>query len=162
MDLVTVAAVADNDVIGERGELPWASVPADKRQYRERVSDHPVILGRRTFESMLDDLPGRYQIVLSRDRSRAYEVDSAVVVHSPEEAITQAEARDSDVAYVLGGGAVFELFMPLVDKLIISRIPGSYPGDTMFPDIDPEIWSLTDEREFPGFTLQQWVRRSNS
>ena len=75
MKLVSVAAVAENGVIGRDGELPWESIPADKRQYRNRVADAPVILGRRTFDSMRDDLPGSHQIVLSR-AERDYGVDS--------------------------------------------------------------------------------------
>lgn len=67
--LITVAAVAENGVIGRKGELPWPSIPADKRQYRNRIADWPVILGRRTFDSMRDDLPGTARIVSSRSVS---------------------------------------------------------------------------------------------
>jgi len=65
-ELISVAAVAENGVIGRNGELPWPSIPADKRQYRTRIADWPVILGRRTFDSMREDLPGTAQVVLGR------------------------------------------------------------------------------------------------
>ena len=76
MELVSVAAVAENGVIGNDGELPWPSIPADRRQYRERVAGSPVVLGRRTFESMREDLPGSTQVVLSRSE-QSFEETSA-------------------------------------------------------------------------------------
>jgi len=76
VELITVAAVAENGVIGRDGEIPWPSIPADRRQYRARVADWPVILGRRTFDSMREDLPGTAQIVLSRSASE-YDIESA-------------------------------------------------------------------------------------
>jgi len=77
MELVSVAAVADNRTIGLNGEIPWESIPEDKEQYRSRIADDPVILGRRTFESMRKDLPGRAQVVLSRDERDYGVVDCA-------------------------------------------------------------------------------------
>lgn len=156
MELVSVAALADNRVIGRDGEIPW-DVPEDKRQYRERTRDHPVILGRVTFESMLDDLPGRVQIVLSRRRP-SYAVGSAKVADSVEEAIELAAETGSETVYVLGGEAVYALFQPYLDRMILSRIPGTYEGDAYYPAWDPAAWSLENRTEYEGFTLEEWVR----
>lgn len=158
MELVSIAAVAENGVIGRNGELPWPSIPADKVQYRRRVADAPVILGRRTFESMLEDLPGSHQIVLSR-HPREYDVDSAHHAASVEEAIELAQADHAEVAYVLGGGVVYELFQPHVDRMLLSRIPGDYEGDTRYPDFDADEWELVSETALEGFTLEEWRRR---
>lgn len=161
MELVSVAAVAENGVIGIDGELPWDSIPADKRQYRARVADSPVVLGRRTFESMLDDLPGSAQIVLSRTE-RDYDVRTAHHAESVEAALELAEslaaALDTDAVYVLGGGGIYEAFQPHLDRMLLSRVPGEYEGDARYPDFDVREWELERETEYDGFTLEEWRR----
>ena len=157
MELITVAAVAENGVIGRDGELPWPSIPADKRQYRDRTADWPVILGRRTFESMRDDLPGNAQIVLSRS-DREYNLESAYHATGVDDAVRTAEALDASRVYVIGGGGIYDLFQPRVDRLVLSRIPGEYEGHTYFPDWDPGEWTLVDSVDYEAFTLEEWVR----
>jgi dihydrofolate reductase len=158
MELVSVAALTDERVIGKEGELPWPSIPADKRQYRARIADAPVILGRRTFESMLDDLPGSRQIVLSRSE-RSFDADAAVHAADVAEAVDLASADGSDVAYVIGGGAIYDLFQPHLDRMLLSRVPGSYEGDSFYPAFDESEWVLDSETDYEGFTLEEWVRR---
>lgn len=157
VELVTVAAVAENRVIGRDGEIPWPSVPADKRQYRERVADWPVILGRRTFDSMLDDLPGTSQIVLSRSE-REYDVGSAYHAAGVDEAVAVVEELGRDRAYVLGGAGIYELFQPVIDRMVLSRIPGEYDGDVYFPEWDAAEWTRTDYVQFDEFRLEEWAR----
>ena len=158
IELVAVAAVAENGVIGRDGELPWESIPADKAQYRALIADGPVIVGRRTFESMLEDLPGRAQIVLSRTR-REYDAETAVGAGSVEEAIERVRSLESDVAYVIGGGAVDELFQPHVDRMVWSRVRGRYEGDTRYPEWDEREWELTSSTPHDRSTLEEWRRR---
>ncbi|MFB6092148.1 MAG: dihydrofolate reductase [Haloquadratum sp.] len=158
MELVAVAALAENRVIGRDGELPWEHLPEDKRQYRQRVSDSPVILGRRTFESMLDDLPGSHQIVLSRT-DREYDVDTAFHAGGVEAAIEIARELDADTVYVLGGEKIYELFEPYYDRMVLSRVPGRYEGDAHFPAWRESEWRLESTSERDGFTLEEWVRR---
>lgn len=157
MELISVAAVAENGVIGDDGELPWPSIPADKRQYRERTAGHPVVLGRRTFDSMRDDLPGAEQIVLSRSRE-SFDVQTAHHASDVDEAIDVAEDLGADRVYVLGGGAVYHLFQPHLDRMLISRVHGEYEGDTYYPDWDESEWTLASETEYDRFTLEEWVR----
>lgn len=157
MKLVSVAAVADNLVIGRDGEIPWESLPQDRRQYRALVADDPVILGRRTFESMLDDVPGRAQIVLSRTE-RDYHVETAYHAGSVEEAIEQAANLDTETAYVLGGGQVYDLFQPHLDRMVLSRVPGKYEGDTYYPEWESDEWELVEETPFEKFTVEHWER----
>lgn len=159
MHLVAVAAVDDSLAIGLEGELPWPSIPADKQRYRARVAGDPVILGRRTFESMLDDLPGRVQIVLSRE---AYDPGVASAHHavSVEEALDLAEAHGTGVAYVLGGAAIYELFLPYLDRLVLSRVPGEHEADAYFPRWDSADWQLKQTTEYSEYTLEDWVRTS--
>lgn len=160
MELVSVAAIADNRVIGEDGELPWPSIPADKKQYRARIANDPVILGRKTYESMLEDLPGSHQIVLSR-RDRDFDVETAHHAASVEEAVELAESLGDRVAYVIGGAGIYALFQPHLDRMALSRVPGEYEGDSVYPEWDESAWQLEREEEFEGFTLQEWVRRGD-
>jgi len=157
MELVSVAALADNGVIGDDGELPWPSIPADKQQYRERIADDPVILGRRTFDSMRDDLPGSHQIVLSRSRD-SFDVETAHHAAGVEEAVEIADSLGAERAYVIGGGGIYALFQPHVDRMVLSRVDGSYEGDTYYPEWDDGEWELESETTYDRFRLQEWIR----
>ncbi|WP_267161607.1 dihydrofolate reductase [Halovenus salina] len=158
MELVSVAAVAANGVIGDGRSLPWPSIPEDRAQYRDRVANDPVILGRKTFESMRDDLPGSAQFVVSRSE-RSFEAETAVRVGGVEETIERAEECDADTVYVLGGGAIYALFQPHVDRMALSRVHGEYDGDSYYPDWDEQEWELVEETPFERFTLREWIRR---
>ena len=155
MELVSVAAVADNGVIGDGDEVPW-HLSEDVAQYRERVADLPVILGRRTFE-MFEDLPGAAQIVVSRTER---DWDSASVFHAGgvDEAVAVAESLGADRAYVIGGSAVYELFQPHVDRMVLTRVPGEYDGDSYFPEWDEADWRLVEETPYENFTVETWER----
>lgn len=155
-----MAAVAENGVIGDDdGELPWPSIPADRRQYRARVADSPVALGRRTFESMREDLPGTVQVVLSRT-DREFDVDTAHHAAGVDEAVALAESLGYDHLYVLGGGAIYDLFQPHLDRMVLSRVPGTYEGSVSYPDFDGSEWELVATSDEEGFTLEEWERRN--
>jgi dihydrofolate reductase len=157
MELLTVDAVAETGVLGKDGELPWPSIPADKQQYRNRIADAPVILGRRTFDSMRDDLPGTAQIVLSRSQSE-FDVASAHHASDVDDAIATVDSLGSDHAYVIGGAGIYELFQPVIDRMVLSRVPGEYEGDTYFPEWDTDEWRLVERTPYDEFTLEEWVR----
>ncbi|TQQ79909.1 dihydrofolate reductase [Halonotius terrestris] len=157
MDLVSVAAIADNRVIGDNGELPWPSIPADKQQYRELIADDPVILGRVTYESMLDDLPGAAQIVLSRSEQE-FDVSTAHHASGVDDAVAVAENLGADTAYVIGGAVIYELFQPHIDRMVLSRVHSEYEGDAFYPEWDGEQWALDSTTEYDRFRLEEWVR----
>ena len=166
MQLVTVAALAENRTIGVDGEVPWSHIEADVRQYRERVAGSPVILGRRTFDSMRDDLPGARQIVVSRSVD-SVDVPTAVVADGVDAAlelatgIVETGAFPDDAVYVLGGGAIYDLFQPHVDRMALSHVHGAYDGDTLFPAWDDDEWTVETEIEHDRFTLREWARRAD-
>jgi len=157
MELVSVAAVAENGVIGRDGEIPWPSIPEDKAQYRARIAEDPVVLGRKTFESMRDDLPGSAQIVLSRSE-REFDAPTAHHAGGVEEAVEVAASLGADTAYVIGGAAIYELFQPRVDRMFLSRVPGEYEGDAYYPEWDESKWTRVAEVDYNEFTLEEWVR----
>lgn len=157
MELASVAAIAENRAIGKDGELPWDHIPEDVEQYRARVAGHPVILGRRTFESMLEDLPGSAQLVMSRSE-REFDVPTAHHAADVEEAVAILADLGAEVGYVLGGAAVYHLFQPHLDRMYLSRVPGSYEADSFYPEFDESAWELVSETEYEEFTLEEWVR----
>lgn len=158
MKLIAVAAVSENGIIGRDGELPWPSMPADKREYRSRIAHDPVILGRRTFLSMVDDLPGSVQIVMSRS-ARTYEQTNARHARTVNEAFEHLNDLGAERAYVIGGAEIYSLFMPYFDRLFISRVLGTYPGDKAFPDIDQDTWMINSRTPRAGYILEEWIRR---
>ncbi len=159
MELVAVAAVAENGIIGDGPSVPW-DLPEDVRLYRERVADHPVVIGRRTFESMqtAGDLPGATQVVLSRS-VRSYPDPTVTVVAGAEAAVAEARATGADTAYVLGGAAVYELLQPRLDRMVLSRVHRRPSGDAAYPEFDRDAWRLAREEPHDGFTVEFWERR---
>lgn len=161
MELITVAAVAENGVIGRDGERPWTRPQADRRQYSNRIADSPVIVGRKTFASMRDDPPGVAQIVLSRSE-REYGADTTHNVSGVEDALETLDSLGAEQAYVVGGAQVYELFQPLVDKMVLSRIPGEYDGDAYFPEWDVTEWHRVRTVDYDEFTLEAWLREGRN
>lgn len=159
MQLVSVAAVGDNLAIGAEGGLPWESIPEDKHQYRRRVAGAPVLLGRRTYESMQGDLPGQTQIVLSRSR-RDYDSASTYHAGGVESALEVAATLDGETVYVLGGAGIYALFQPHLDRMILSRVPGSYRGDAYYPDWESSEWMRVDQQSHQDFVVEIWERQS--
>lgn len=157
MELVAVAALTHDRVIGAGDGVPWPSVPADTEQYHARVAGAPVILGRKTFDSMRGGLVGARQVVLSRS-TESFDVETAVRAASVDEAVALAAESGADTAYVLGGGEIYTLFLPRLDRMVLSRIPGQYDGDTYFPRFDESTWSLERTTEYDEFTLEEWTR----
>ena len=123
-----VAAVAANGVIGANGKLPW-HIPED-------TLGHPVIMGRRTWQSLAKPLPGRLNIVVTRDRG--FTAEGAAVVHSLRDAL--ARAKGARAAMVIGGAALFAEALPAAEGLLLTEIQRDYAGDTRFPAWDRGAW----------------------
>lgn len=160
VELVAVAAVAENGVIGAGSSVPW-NLPEDRRQYRERVADSPVVVGRRTFEWMRgadEPLPGSAQVVLSRSE-RSYPESSVRVVDGVEAATDALAALGADRGYVLGGEDIYELFQPRLDGMVLSRVHREPEGDAQYPEFDRSAWRLVRETDHDGFTVEHWRRR---
>jgi dihydrofolate reductase len=156
MELVSVAALAENRVIGTEDAIPWDDIPADRKQYRERIADDPVIVGRRTFETY-EDHPGSEQVVLSRT-VESFDVETAHHAAGIEEARDVLASLAADRAYVIGGAGIYDLFQPHLDRMVLSRVPGTYEGDAFYPEWDESAWRLLRETEYDRFTLQEWER----
>lgn len=141
MSLFLIYARAANGAIGKDGRLPW-HLPADLKRFKALTMGKPMVMGRKTFESLPGLLPGRRHIVLTR-RER-WDSTGAEVVGSVEEAI--AKAGEGDIA-VIGGAAIFDVFMPLATKVELTEIHRDFEGDVFMPPLGPE-WDLAASEHF--------------
>jgi dihydrofolate reductase len=130
-----VAAVASNGIIGVDGQLPW-HLPEDLKHFKRLTLGHPVIMGRRTWESLPGALPGRDNIVVTGQAG--YEAAGAAVASSLEGAL--ALCLGEPVAFVIGGRQLFEESLPIAAGLVMTEIQRDYPGDTWFPKYDRSRW----------------------
>ncbi|RMD88309.1 MAG: dihydrofolate reductase [Alphaproteobacteria bacterium] len=143
--LSIVVAVAENGVIGDHGRLPW-HLPEDLRHFKTLTMGKPVIMGRRTFESIGRPLPGRRNIVVTRQRHWAR--NGVEIAHSFDEAL--ARAADAPEIMIIGGAEIYALALPLADRIYLTRIRCHPAGDTRFPEIDRAVWSEVTREEHPA------------
>lgn len=127
-EIALIYARAANGVIGSDGGLPW-HLPADLKRFKELTTGSPMIMGRKTFESLPGLLPGRRHIVLTRDP--AWRAEGAAIARSADEALALA---GDGVVWVIGGAAIFALFMPCAQRIELTQIHADYPGDTFMPE----------------------------
>jgi dihydrofolate reductase len=150
MNIVLVAAVAENGVIGRGNALPW-HLKSDMRQFRAVTMGKPIVMGRKTFLSIGKALPGRTSIVVSREPTFA--ASDVLVAPDLEKAFTAARGdalrRRSDAIMVVGGADIYTQAMPLAARLLVTYIHRAVDGDTYFPSIDRTIWQeiARDERK---------------
>ena len=160
MTIITlVVARADNGVIGKAGRLPW-HLPADLRHFKRVTMGMPMIMGRRTFESLPGLLPGRRHIVLTRHSG--WSAPGAEIAHSVEEALASAGQRAS----VIGGAEIFRLFESLADAVELTELHFEPEGDTVLPPFDPARWREISREDHPAadgqpaFSFVQLARAS--
>ncbi len=149
--LTLVVAVAANGVIGAKGGLPW-HLSSDLKRFKADTIGKPVIMGRKTFMSIGKPLPGRDNIVITRDKD--FKVDGILVAKSVDEALEIAAAAAgsrgaADIA-VIGGGEIYNQLFERADRIILTHVMASPDGDTRFPDVDPDDWHMRESEDFPA------------
>ncbi len=158
-----VAAIAQNGVIGNKGKIPW-NIPEDMERFKQLTLNHPVIMGRITFESILErlgkPLPERTNIVITSQLNRI-STDRIRIAKTLKEAIEISSEINQDV-YVIGGQRVYEETMPIATHLYLTRIHESYYGDRFFPKIKPIEWEETNKVSRKDFTFADYKRRYHS
>lgn len=140
--LALIAAMARNRVIGRQNSLPWR-LPTDMRRFRELTIGHPVLMGRKTFESLGRPLPNRTNIVLTSDR--AYSGQGCVTAHSLVQALAIAAkhlAPERPEVFVIGGENLYRQTLPHADRLYLTQIDAKIEGDAWFPEFTPEAWEV--------------------
>jgi len=143
--ITIVAALARNRIIGRGGALPW-HIPDDLRRFRQLTLGHPVIMGRRTYESIGRPLPGRDNIVVSR--SGRFAAPGCRVAHGLEDAI--AAAAPAARVFVIGGAEIYALALPAADRLELTEIDAEFEGDALFPEYDRAGWLETSRESHAG------------
>jgi dihydrofolate reductase len=149
--LTMVVAVAENGVIGREGGLPWR-LSGDLKRFKADTIGKPVIMGRKTFVSIGKPLPGRTNIVVTRDPD--FHPEGVTIAATPEDAVDKARQAASqtgvdDIA-VIGGGEIYRQLFEKADRLILTHVLSSPDGDTVFPEVKAEDWELTGSEDFPS------------
>jgi dihydrofolate reductase len=153
-DVVLVAAVADNGVIGADGQLPW-HLPEDLAHFKRVTTGHTVVMGRRTFESIGRPLPRRTNVVVSRQPG--WSAEGVLAATSLAEALEIAAGHDGD-AMVIGGGQIYALAMPLADRQVLTEVHCAPDGDAVYPPFDRAEWDETQREVHDGYDFV-WLKR---
>lgn len=142
-----IAAVAENGVIGRDGGLPWR-LSSDLKRFKADTMGRPVIMGRKTWASLGNPLPGRLNIVLTRERG--FKAPGADIAHSAPQALEIARSAGTEEICVIGGGDVYGRMMPFAGRLKLTHVLAAIDGDTRFPEVDPSIWRMLECTDYPA------------
>ncbi|MFH1444853.1 MAG: dihydrofolate reductase [Candidatus Peregrinibacteria bacterium] len=159
-----IVAVSKNNVIGSAGQLPW-HLPDDFKRFKEITNGHPVIMGRKTYESIGKPLPNRENIVITGQQD--YSAEGCTIAHSLSEALLRFVGSDAEV-FIIGGGQIYRQYFELpsefgmllkttADRIYLTRIDTSLDGDTFFPDLSSEEWREVSREEHPADTKHKFA-----
>ena len=138
-----IAAIGNNWVVGINNKLPW-DLPTDMEHFRQKTRGKPVIMGQKTFESIGKPLPDRTNIVLTLDKD--FHPQGCIVAHSIAQAL--GAAKDFEEVMICGGVSIYKQFLPLADRMYLTRIEGDFEGDAFFPAFNWEDWEETERVEY--------------
>lgn len=148
MKLAMIVAIARNGVIGVDNQLPW-HLPEDLKYFKRVTTGKPIIMGRKTFDSIGRPLPGRANIVITRNAE--WGAEGVIAVTSLEQALQQgkrvAAAEDADEVMVIGGEQIYRMALPLADRLYLTRVDAFVEGDAFFPELDMSVWQEESSTE---------------
>lgn len=164
MIISLIGAASDNGVIGKDNWMPW-DLPAELAYFRTITRGKPVIMGRKTYDAVGRPMPGRHNIVVSRNKD--LNIPDVDVAGSVEEAIERARQDDMDEIFVIGGEQIYKAAMPYADRIYITRVHATIDGgEAFFPEFDESEWNLTkNERHEPdaennlAFTIMVYERK---
>lgn len=139
MKISIIVAVAENNVIGKKNSLPWY-LPADLKHFKEITTGHHILMGQNTYESIGKPLPNRVNIVLSNNPN--YKAEGCIVVNSPEEGVKIARDAKEKELMICGGAQVYRTFLPMADKIYMTKIKTDADGDIYFPEFDLKDWEV--------------------
>lgn len=165
MILSLIVAVSENGVIGKDNQLPW-HLPNDLKYFKNQTWGMPILMGRKTFESISKPLPGRKSIVITRNAD--WKHDGVDVVHSVEAAIAKAQELGVKEIFVIGGAEIFHTSLSMAHRIYLTRVHHQVEGDVYFDNPEPEQWNLVkrqfchaDEKNAYSHTFQVWERASS-
>lgn len=164
--ITLIAAASENDALGKKGDLPW-HLPKDFKRFKELTTGHCIIMGRKTFETFPKLLPNRTHIVITRQKD--YVAKGCMVVSTLQKAIEEAYQLDTS-PFVIGGGEIYNLALPLADRIELTRVHASFEdADTFFPKIDINEWEIVhsqhvekDQQHQYNFTYETYERKKKN
>lgn len=161
--ITIIAAAGEKNELGKENDLVW-HLPDDFRRFKKLTTGHHILMGRKTLESFPKLLPDRTHVVITRDRT--YHREGVIIVHSLQEALQKAEKDNQP--FIIGGGEIYKLGLPVTDRIELTRVHGTFDADTFFPEIDPDTWELvakekhtTDEKHAYSFTYLTYERKKS-
>lgn len=159
MEIIIIAAVAANGIIGNKGAIPWHS-REDLQLFKSATMGYPLIMGRKTFESLGKPLKGRLNIVITRNADFKYEHADVKIFHDVKSALEYClETQKIEKVFIIGGGEIYGQTIEMADRLRISSMKMDAQGDTYFPEIDRQKWIVESEAEYEQFTLINYVKK---
>ncbi len=160
MEKIIIAAVAKNNVIGYKESIPW-QISEDLKRFKQLTLNHYIIMGRKTYESILEKigrpLPKRTNIVVSRKKE--INDNRIILCNSIKEALSVAQDKNEKLVYIIGGAEIFRQTMPLTNRLEITEVNRNYHGDTFFPEIDRLLWEETFRKNMDSYSFVSYLRR---
>ena len=147
-----IVAASTNNVIGVQGDLPW-KLSDDLKRFRQLTMGKPIVMGRRTWESIGRPLPGRQNIVITR--RPGFEAQGCDVVTSPAGALVKA--GDAEEVMIIGGGQIYEQFLPKAGRLYLTRVHAEVDGDAFFPEVDSDHWKLTAQESHQASDVNDYA-----
>ena len=144
-----IVAMASNSVIGDKGEIPWR-IPGEQKMFKDITMGHALIMGRKTYEDIGRALPGRTNIVVTRQID--FQAPGCIVVHDLESAFKSCPP-DENEAFIIGGGQIFEETITDADRIYLTILPRNVSGDTFFPELDADAWREVHRRDHDGGRL---------
>jgi dihydrofolate reductase len=158
-----IVAVSENNVIGKDNKLPWR-LPADMKYFKNATWAMPVIMGRKSFDSLGKPLAGRKNIVVTRNNN--WKADGIETVQSIDQAITLAAQTDAKEIFITGGAEIFKAALPSADRIYLTRIHANFDGDTFFPELNKDEWKMVGNKEYEpdeknkyAMSFQVWERK---
>lgn len=154
MLLSIIVAVSDNQVIGAGNQLPW-HLPADLQYFKSLTTGHPIIMGRKTYESIGRPLPRRVNVVVTRDTG--FSAEGVYIVHSLEEAIEYCQQLDEPEAFIIGGDSIYRQAIDLASKIYLTRVHTNIAsGDAFFPALSDQEWHKISSTAMPADEKNQF------
>jgi dihydrofolate reductase len=147
MRISLIAAVSENNVIGDHGKIPW-DIPEDMKHFRTLTMGKPVIMGRKTYESIGHPLPKRPNIVITRQKD--FVAEGCEIVGSLDEALQIADCKNSEEVFVIGGGEIYREALEKADRIYLTRVHTTIQGDAFFPEFHPEHWQEVSAERYEG------------
>ncbi|MEO5647211.1 MAG: dihydrofolate reductase, partial [Chitinophagaceae bacterium] len=157
-----LVAASENNAIGKNNQLLW-HLPNDLRYFKNKTWGMPVIMGRKTYESVDKPLPGRTNIVITKQED--WKRDGVIPVKSLEEALEKANETDAKEIFIIGGGEIFKESIEIIKRIYLTRVHANFDGDTFYPEFDKNTWKLVSSDPFPAdekhaysYTFEIWER----